>query len=63
VLRLFQAVGLIWDVHTPPRHVRDAHLRTPRARAKSAPEALTGPAAEPVAEALPLALPSPADAE
>jgi stearoyl-CoA desaturase (delta-9 desaturase) len=55
VLRLFQAVGLIWDVHTPPRHVRDAHLRTARARTKSEPE--------PLEADVPLALPSPADAE
>ncbi|MBP6630746.1 MAG: acyl-CoA desaturase [Kofleriaceae bacterium] len=32
LLRLFQAVGLVWDVHPVPRHVRDQHASDGRAR-------------------------------
>ena len=24
-LKLFELLGIVWDVHTPPKHVRDAH--------------------------------------
>jgi stearoyl-CoA desaturase (delta-9 desaturase) len=32
VLRTFQAVGLVWDLHTVPRHVRDEEEAPQRAR-------------------------------
>ncbi len=27
VLRLLQALRIVWDVRTPPKHIRDAHLQ------------------------------------
>lgn len=41
VLRAMAAVGLVWDLHTPPRHVRDAYRQVPTSL----------PPVEPVAEA------------
>ena len=57
VLRGLQAVGLIWDIHTPPKRVLEAHLRDKPARDEE-PHAVGA-----VDEAPALAVASAADAE
>ncbi len=37
ILRALAAVGLVWDLHTPPARVRDAYLVDPAAPAEPAP--------------------------
>jgi stearoyl-CoA desaturase (delta-9 desaturase) len=51
ILRLFQAVGLVWDIHVPPAHVRDSNRVDGKGKAPV------------VVDAPPMSLPSPADAE
>jgi stearoyl-CoA desaturase (Delta-9 desaturase) len=48
VLRALAAVGLVWDVHTPPRHVRDRHLEPSTATAPAGRLPLLSPPAEQV---------------
>jgi len=56
ILRLFQAVGLVWDIHVPPAHIRDGNrVGEIEVKAKVVKPIVTDDA--------PLALPSPADAE
>ncbi len=57
ILRLFQAVGLVWDIHVPPAHVRDSNRVDARvsgkarhAAAEVAPHAIVGVASAADAE-------------
>jgi stearoyl-CoA desaturase (delta-9 desaturase) len=35
ILRALAAVGLVWDLHTPPAHIRDAYLAKPSSAGES----------------------------
>ena len=51
LLRAMAAVGLVWDLHTPPARVRDAHLALPATVASSVASSPTAPAVAPPAPA------------
>jgi stearoyl-CoA desaturase (delta-9 desaturase) len=50
-LKALSWVGLVWDLRTPPKHIRDVHLVPPPKSSAPQPTAPVGPVAPPVTRA------------